>query len=332
VVEGPAFAYRHRARLSVRRRSASPKIGLFQAGSHRIVDIPHCPIHHPLINRSAAAVKRAVRESGVAPYAERPHRGDLRGIQVVVERASQTVQVVLIGNSTDSGSLADPAAKIVSELGDRLHSLWWNGNPERTNTVLGPHWKLLQGPAAVSETIAGARVCFPPGAFGQSNLDLADQIVERIGTWVPPGARIAEFYAGCGAIGLGLLPGCRRLVFNEVAADSLAGLELGLRECAERDRAQVCPGTAGEHAELVRDAEVVIADPPRKGLAAPLIEALTDTPPSTLIYLSCGLDSFLRDCARLCDSHRLRLSSLEVYALFPHTDHVETLARFSRAD
>jgi tRNA/tmRNA/rRNA uracil-C5-methylase (TrmA/RlmC/RlmD family) len=253
---------------------------------------------------------------------------------VVVERASQTAQVVLIANSTNSSTLADTAAQLISELGDGLHSLWWNGNPERSNTILGPHWELLHGPSAVKETVAGADVFFPPGAFGQSNLDMADRIVERIGSWVPSGARIAEFYAGCGSIGLGLLADCRRLVFNEIASDSLLGLELGLRARGERERsrAQVRSGPAGECLDLVRNAELVIADPPRRGLDPQLTQALAETPPSTFIYLSCGLDSFLRDCAQLSASHRLRLTALEAYALFPHTDHVETLARFSRVD
>jgi tRNA/tmRNA/rRNA uracil-C5-methylase (TrmA/RlmC/RlmD family) len=50
VVEGPPFGYRHRARLAVRGRSASPKVGIFQEGTHRIVDIPRCLVHHPLVN------------------------------------------------------------------------------------------------------------------------------------------------------------------------------------------------------------------------------------------------------------------------------------------
>ena len=98
-MEGPAFGYRHRARLAVRGRSASPKLGVFQEGSHRIVDVPRCLVHHPLINEVAAAVKQAVRDSGVAPYAERVHRGELRYVQVAVERSSASAQVVLVGNS-----------------------------------------------------------------------------------------------------------------------------------------------------------------------------------------------------------------------------------------
>jgi tRNA/tmRNA/rRNA uracil-C5-methylase (TrmA/RlmC/RlmD family) len=50
VLEAPPHAHRHRARLMVRGRARSPKVGLFQAGTHRIADIPGCPVHHPLVN------------------------------------------------------------------------------------------------------------------------------------------------------------------------------------------------------------------------------------------------------------------------------------------
>jgi tRNA/tmRNA/rRNA uracil-C5-methylase (TrmA/RlmC/RlmD family) len=57
VIEGEAFGYRHRARQKVRGRARSPKIGSFAAGTHDVVDIPRCRVHHPLINEVANAVR-----------------------------------------------------------------------------------------------------------------------------------------------------------------------------------------------------------------------------------------------------------------------------------
>jgi tRNA/tmRNA/rRNA uracil-C5-methylase (TrmA/RlmC/RlmD family) len=333
VVEGSAFGFRHRARLAVRGRAASPKIGIFQAGSHRIADIPRCRVHHPLVNRVAAAARAALRATGTPPYAERAHRGALRSLQVVVERASQSAQVVLVGNARDPAALSPLAAALRAELGGALHSLWWNGNPERTNTILGPLWERWCGPETVCERIAGARVHFPPGAFGQSNPPLADAIAARIAGWIPAGARVAEYYAGCGALGLGLAARGHALVLNESNGHALRGLALG-REAlpaAARARVRIAPGPAGAAAALAGEADVVIADPPRKGLDAELLAALRARPPARLVYLSCDLERFLAQARELLAGGRLRLAELVVYALFPHTDHVETLARFDYA-
>jgi 23S rRNA (uracil1939-C5)-methyltransferase len=75
----------------------------------------------------------------------------------------------------------------------------------------------------------------------------------------------------------------------------------------------------------------VIADPPRKGLDAELIEYLSEQPPERFLYVSCGLESFLNDAAQLTSRGKLRLGALTAFNLLPFTEHVETVARFERA-
>lgn len=330
-VEGPPFGYRMRARLAVRGRASSPKIGLFQEGSHRITDIPRCPIHHPLVNEVAAAVRAAIRATGTAPYADRTHGGLVRYLQVVVERPTQRAQVVVVGNGTDAVALRPLLAALSAELGERLHSLWWNGQPERTNAILGPHWEKILGDEAVCERLGGAEVFFPPGAFGQANLDLAEHIVAQVATWVPDGSRVLEFHAGCGAIGLGLAARVRSVTFNEVSPAGLEGLARGRAVLAPEAaaRTRVLAGEAGAHAAAIADADVVIADPPRKGLEARLLDALAAAPPRRLALVSCNPQACVREARRL-HAAGLSLAALTPYALFPHTDHVETVALFER--
>ncbi len=332
VTLGASFGYRHRARLMVRGRARSPKLGIFEAGTHDVVDIPRCRVHHPLINTVAAALREAIRATDTRPYAERSHSGILRAVQIVVERASQTAQVVLVGNATTPDSLVDLAAALGDGLGARLHSLWWNGNPERTNTILGSSWQHLRGPDAVRELVCGAQIYFPPGAFGQSHLELAEALVARVHEWVPDGARVAEYYAGCGPIGLGLLHRMARVVFIESAPDAVRGLAMGIaaRPDSEQQRAAVIAGGAGEALDARDGAQVVIVDPPRRGLDTALAQRLAADPPPVLIYVSCDPLSFQRDATQLVAGGHIRLVALEAWSLFPHTEHVETLARFHR--
>jgi len=334
VVDGARLGFRHRARLAVRGRANSPKIGIFQTGSHRIADIPNCRTHHPLVNQTAAALKHAIRETGVSPYADRPHRGELRYLQVAVERASQRAQVVLVGNSGEPDPLTAVAEALTATMGDSLHSLWWNGQPERSNSILGPHWRRICGEEAIEERIGGVSVFFPPGAFGQSHPDLADALVERVASWIPDGARVAEFYAGCGAIGLGLLPRSAAVTFNERSEHGLHGLELGLarRPPEERGRARVAAGPAGDRVGALAGADTVVVDPPRKGLDPALLDSLVRARPKLLAYVSCDVDSFLRDAGRLLEDGRTRLRELTAFALFPYTEHVEIAARFENSE
>jgi 23S rRNA (uracil1939-C5)-methyltransferase len=333
VISGQSAGYRLRARLAIRGRLGTPKLGLFELGTHRVVHIPNCGVQHPLINRVAGVVRRALVEARMTSYSDKAHLGVARYLQVVVERSSQTAQVVIVANSDTPAPLAVCFDMIRERLGPQLHSLWFNGNLEASNVILGPEFHNWCGPPSVVERFGGPAVHYPPGAFGQNNLDIAQLIIEHVRVQVPQGARVAEFYAGVGAIGLSVLPKAGELRMNEVSPQSLQGLELGLSEldAAERAKVSVFPGPAGAACSAAAGAEVVIADPPRKGLDPELTVHLREQPPQRFVYVSCGLESFLDDTAKLTAGGKLKLVGLTAFNLMPFTDHVETVARFEPA-
>ncbi len=328
----PYSGFRLRARLAIRGRVESPKLGLFEPGSHRVVHVPDCSVHHPLINRVAAVTRGALIDARVSCYSDHAHLGHARYLQVVVERRSRTAQVVLVANTTLTEPLRACLDLIRDRLGGELHSLWFNVNRERSNTILGRDFQQWCGPASVTEHFGGAAVHYPPGAFGQNNLEIAEAIIGHVREQIPVNARVAEFYAGVGAIGLSVLDRVRDITLNEAGAQALQGLELGIAalDPAARDKVTVVPGTADAARAAAANADVVIADPPRKGLDPLLTAALADDPPERFLYVSCSLESLQRDAARLTAGGRQRLAALTAFNLIPFTEHVETVARFER--
>jgi tRNA/tmRNA/rRNA uracil-C5-methylase (TrmA/RlmC/RlmD family) len=278
-------------------------------------------------------VRRALVEARVTSYSDGAHLGLARYLQVVVERSSQTAQVVIVANSVTPEPLAVCLDLIRERLGSALHSLWFNANRERSNTILGPDFVNWCGPESVLEHFGGAAVHYPPGAFGQNNLDMAQNIIEHLRAQIPEGARVTEFYAGVGAIGLSVLARAGEIRMNEVGAHSLRGLELGVAQldAANRAKISVVPGPAGAACLAASGSEVVIADPPRKGLDPELAQYLCERPPERFLYVSCGLESFINDTAQLTSRGKLRLRALNAFNLLPFTEHVETVARFERA-
>ena len=332
VISGETAGFRHRARLAIRGRLGAPKIGMFELGTHHVVHIPNCSVQHPLINRVAAVVRRSLADAQVTSYSDTAHLGLARYLQVVVERSSQSAQVVLVGNCETADPLAACLNLIRERLGGELHSLWFNPNRESTNTILGPSFENWCGPASVVEHFGGAGVHFPPGAFGQSNLEIAQNIIDHVRAEIPQGARVAEFYAGVGAFGLSVLERVSELRMNEVSPHSLHGMGLALVQLDDADRAKisVVSGPAGAASAAASGVDVVIVDPPRKGLDPELSAHLSEHPPQRVVYVSCGLESFINDVARLTSRGKLRLGALTAFNLLPFTEHVETVARFER--
>jgi len=333
VISGATSGFRLRARLAIRGRMGSPKLGLFELGTHHVVHIPSCRVQHPLINQVASIVRGALVDTQTSCYSDKAQLGLARYLQVVIERRSQSAQVVLVGHCPTAAPLAECLELIRTRLGAALHSLWFNANLEATNAILGPHFERWHGPESVSENFGGGEVYYPPGAFGQSNLEIAQALIDELRGQIPAGARVAEFYAGVGAIGLSVLEQVGAISMNELSPQSLYGLALGIAALDEgrRARISVMPGSAGSASAMASDAQIVIADPPRKGLDEALIKQLTSRPPERLLYISCALDSLLRDAAQLTAAGQLRLAGLKAFNLQPFTTHVETLARFERA-
>ncbi|MFT4571867.1 MAG: 23S rRNA (uracil1939-C5)-methyltransferase, partial [Candidatus Binatia bacterium] len=309
---GKRSAFRVRARLAVRGRSASPKIGIFQEGSHRIADIPRCPIHHPTINTVGTALRAAIRETKVRPYADAPHVGDLRYVQIVIERGSGRALLTLVGNHETPERLTPLCTSLKKRLGDELLGVWWNGNPARGNTILGPHWEHLWGAREIVEKIGGAPVCFPPWAFGQSNLDLADELVAYVHALTERAQVVAEFHAGVGAIGLGILARGARVRANEISTEALDSMTraAALQGPEAASRLETMAGTAGAAVAILGGVEgiemvdVAVLDPPRRGLDAALLQGLIDHPPPQLVYVACGTPALINDIHKLVASGR----------------------------
>lgn len=331
VVTGQSYGYRHRVRLAVRGRAVSPKLGLFEEGTHQVVDIPQCLIHHPRINEVAAWLKQHLRRNKTPTYSETQHAGLVRYTQLALERSTGTVQVVVVGNSEHVGPLQPLFEALCRDAHPHLHSLVFNGHPERSNAVFGPHWTVHSGQSCLVDTIGGARAYYPPGAFSQANPNLFERLVSEIHDWLEPGGLVVELYCGVGAIGLGVVVNASRVVFNEIAPQSLAGLELGLSELRSVHSGlpptEVVTGDARAALPAVTREAQVIVDPPRKGLEPAVLAGLVERRPRHLIYVSCGFSAFQRDAEALVAAG-FGLRRVRGYALFPFTDHVETLAEF----
>ncbi len=173
------------------------------------------------------------------------------------------------------------------------------------------------------QRIGRASVQFHPGAFSQAHLGLFDRILEIIEAWTPQGARLLEIYAGTGGISLHLAPHLKSAVLiedNPYAA-------LSFSASSPSDSFRYIQGDAKIAQEHIPEADLIVVDPPRKGLDPALLESLCKTDRKTLIYISCDFNSFERDAKRLLEAN-WRIEDAKAFWLFPGTDHIELAVRF----
>ncbi|GJP58627.1 hypothetical protein CLOP_g812, partial [Closterium sp. NIES-67] len=389
--------WRCRAKLAVRGTAERPLVGLYAARSHDVVDIPMCRAHHPRLNAAAAVVRSVINDMGIEPYDEETGQGMLRYIQLALTTNDTSipaaerylkgkVQLTLVWNSSNEKSpLAEKLPALCRELWRRggaedrvLHSVWVNFQTSSSNVIFGGRWRHMIGPTDMWERLGGVDVCFTPGSFGQANYKAFDAMLKHLHSLIPRRSSVVELYAGAGAIGLSLAAttqcNVRCYEINEAArapfTRSLERLQPLLRHPAAVAWHQAdAEAPVESHLDILLDADVVLVDPPRRGLHEPVMAALlhaaryagrlsqqhSDSQDSsiarserrrdgssgssggraanglTLVYISCGWDAFQRDCDKLTQDGLFHLSHASAFNFFPGTNSIETLAIFTTA-
>ncbi len=321
--EASRMHWRLKAKLAVRGAPENPLIGLYKKDSHEVVSIPRCLVHHPSINQAAHLVAEAVRKTGLSLYDEARQKGLLRYLQMFVQRDSGAVQLVLVVNASCLSSQLEQFCQALQS--DLWHSVWVNFHPAANNRVLGDVWQKISGADWLVQPFLGQMVPFHPGAFAQAHLELFERLAATIQSWVLPGSRVAELFAGVGIIGTSLLPSLDRLLLvenNPFAEKSFQARYPEALPCEYRFQ------DASQFTEFA-SFDTLIVDPPRKGLGSVLLGNLCKANNLRLVYVSCGWNSFQSDCQALIASG-WSLKKAEGFLLFSGTNHIETLAFFEK--
>lgn len=321
--------WRTRAKLAVRGTTIDPQIGLFQQGTHQIIPVSHCPLHHPAINRAYKSVYDTMKHRGIIPYCEKSGGGQLRYVQFVVERKTRRIQLTLVVVKEDP-FIEKWVKQLYIEGG--FHSIWLNIQSEATNTIFGDRWKLYEGEPYIEDRIADITFSFHPACFMQAHLSLFEDLIRSVQRHIFTHKHVLDLYAGVGIIGLNCAVKSKAVSCVEYNPYAQECFDLSLWKCLPemQKKVQFFQGPVEKYLDMIQDAEVVIVDPPRKGLEASVLQAiLAAKKTEQLIYISCHPLSFFRDCAQLLEKG-WRVALAETYLLFPGSDHIELLCILER--
>jgi 23S rRNA (uracil1939-C5)-methyltransferase len=337
--KGSATKWRTRAKLCVR---SSPQnthsIGLFEKDTHTAMDIPHCQVHHPRINTAVQKIRKKLHEENLSAYNEGSHQGDLRYLQFIIETKSNTVQVSFVLNLDEENTAKFARWKLIcnnliTEEPEFWHSTWINLQPKRTNTIFGSTWLHINGKKYIWERLAGLEIPFGPSHFGQANLMMFEELITDLKGWIPINLNIAELYGGIGIIGLSLARDAKSVIITEIEPTSISYFNNACDHLPSHIQQKIEYKTcsAEKSIDLLKEAEVVVVDPPRKGVEDKLLNSLLKLPRLRyLAYISCQWSSLERDMQKIIQESGWALDRVQAYLFFPGTNHIETLAIFKK--
>lgn len=334
------LGYRNKGKYVVGQSGGQLILGAYAPRSHHVIDTLGCQVVAPVIDEVASWVRGAAESAGMIPYDEQKRTGELR--YVVVRETAGDVLVALIVASAMPRSKLEHVANALSKH-PAVRGLVALVNDRRDGAIIpsGASAQVLFGHGHLVEDLAGVKVAVGAGEFVQVNRAQAHAMYARATQLVLDGrpditpaldgVRVVDLFAGLGGFGIHMAREGAEVVSVEIDREAIAAL----RRAAERSGLKLTPlaGDAGDlsaevHAQLGTP-DVVVVNPPRKGLSAGTRQLLADLGAATIIYVSCGPESLGRDLTVL-KAHGYVADHIEPFDLMPGTPQVETLVRLRR--
>ena len=328
------YGYRNKAQYPVSSRKGRVFAGFFRAGTHQVVENEKCLILPDETEQVKNIVIDYVNQCGITAYDETAHKGLLRHIYVRRGAVSGQVLVCLAVNGRKLPHVETLIEKLKAVPG--FTSLVLSVNTKKGNTVLGDEFITLYGPGWIEDTLCGLTFRLSPRSFYQVNHHQAQRLYEAAieQANITKNDLVLDLYCGVGTITLCLAKAAGKVIGVEVVEQAV----IDARENAKRngiENAEFFCGDAGKAAlELEKNGiipDVIVVDPPRKGLNADTIEALHRMRPRRIVYVSCDPATLARDVA-LLKERGYSLTSAQAADLFPRCSHVESVVCLSRKE
>jgi 23S rRNA (uracil1939-C5)-methyltransferase len=324
------LGYRASAKLVVARKRGKAQVGMYRRGSHDVVDIADCPLHHPLINQVAAVVREELDRRNISAYDANHRRGLLRYVLIRVSPTYNKAMVTFVTSERNYREVTH-LAKWLQRKVPEVISVHQNVNSSSGNVIFGRETFKVLGTPDLIDQVGDVRLRLGPTSFLQVHHVQAARIYRLVREWcgLQTGEAVLDLYCGVGGISLHLAATAHQVIGIETVDEAVRHA----RANAKMNGFNNCKFIAGDaEALLTEDLPLtgklgaVVVNPPRSGCASQVLKAIAAMQPRTLVYVSCHPDSLARDLASLVDQG-FRVEEVQPVDMFPQTPHIENVVR-----
>lgn len=323
---GPGSGYRNKAKMVVGGTVDAPTLGILDAEGHG-VDLRACGICSPGLRAVLPVLASFVTRAALTPYDVATRTGELKHL-LVTESATGELMLRFVLRSQE------PVTRIRKHLpallGEQpqLRVVSVNLQPAHAAVLEGEREILLSDASTLPMLVDGLVLHLPPQSFFQTNTAVAAALYAQVGGWVDEvsPASVWDLYCGVGGFALRCAAPGRSVLGVETSAEAVAGARLS----AEQAGAAVTfvAGDATDYATTARDVpDLVIVNPPRRGIGERLSRWLEHSSAHHVVYSSCNAVTLARDLAAMPS---LRPRQARVLDMFPQTSHYEVAVLLER--
>jgi 23S rRNA (uracil747-C5)-methyltransferase len=331
-VPSPEAGFRNKAKMVVGGTVEEPTLGILDTDG-RGVDLRGCGLYSPRMHALLPALAGLVTQARLTPYDVPARRGELKHLLVTESPAGELLVRWVLRTTESMPRLRKHLPDFLAEHPE-VAVVSANLQPEHKAVLEGPEEVLLTDRATLRVEVGGpggVALHLGPRSFFQTNTDVAAALYRQAREWADEVAprSVLDLYCGVGGFALHLAAPGRRVHGVEVSEQAVASARVAAAELGVEATFEAADATAVPAA--LADVDLVVVNPPRRGLGPELCATLEASGAATVVYSSCHSATLARDLAALPSYAAERARVLD---MFPHTDHHEVivlLRRISRA-
>ncbi len=327
--------YRNKAQYPVSLVRGKAEAGFFRPRTHQVVPVKNCRIQGKEADQARETVVRWMQKNGVSVYEETTGIGLVRHICVRTAMATGQVLVCLVINGDGIPAEKSLVENLLKDM-NNFTTLCLSIHKKPGNSVLGDKFITLYGPGYIEDVLCGLRFRLSPRSFYQVNRDGAELLYGKALEFAGLTGRetVLDLYCGTGTITLALAKQAGRVIGVEIIPAAIRDAkENAIRNCIENAEF-ICADAKKAAEKFAKDGihpDVIVVDPPRKGLDEGVIAAMVQMAPRRIVYVSCDPATLARDLKRLGEQG-YNTETVEALDMFPRCAHVESVALLERAD
>ena len=328
------YFYRNKAQYPVGiNKENVPIIGVFANRTHEIIPIEECLIQNKESQKVAKFVLEFIKENNISVYNEKTRKGLIRHIVTKIGIKTNELMLILVIN----GKSIPNENKLVKEVIEKfpnVKTIVKNINTKNTNVIMGKENVNLYGNGYIEDILGEFKFKISPLSFYQVNPVQAEKLY-NIGVELANISKkdiVFDLYCGIGTISLFMSKYAKKVYGIEIVEEATKDA----KENAKVNNIENCEFIAGDVENILDDLinckkiipDIIMIDPPRKGLDNKSVENILKILPKKIVYISCNPASLVRDLSKL--EEKYEINKIKPVDMFPYSKHIECITLLNK--
>ena len=305
-------------------------LGLHVPGTFdKIIDVEACLLQQERGNEILREVKRLAGESGIPPYGIKSHEGFWRFLTLRHSACLDEWMVNLVTSEARNETVL-PLAQRLTALFPSVKTVVNNITKKKASIAVGEREAVLTGDGILQDKIGAAFFQISANSFFQTNSLGAEKLYGKVAQFAElrGGEIVMDLYSGTGTIPIFLARSAKKVIGMEIVESAV----LDARRNCRANGIENCEFLLGDIRESLTflriQPEVMIVDPPRAGMHQEVLARVLEIGPERIVYVSCNPATLARDLAIM--QERYHIAEIQPVDMFPHTYHIECVAKLER--